>query len=367
MNMNVTRQQFVTWAAVSLIGLCVLAASALAEELRIITYQGTVPESQVETFKQLIKEKYQVELTVTLSWLSDPGDSLTPLKNGQIDILSCPHNIPKDANFKYITGKLTLPLDLNNIPNYANLIPALQSPEYISEDGQVYGVAYAYGPYGLVYNTNLVSAAPTSWKVLWEPQYAGKYAISADFYELNVLTTALAQGVPKDKLGQFESVSSPAFLEQLTALSKNAKNKWVGIDTADSLQGLSLGAAFGFALNELATRGEVWQFASPQEGTTVGVGNWMLSHTLRDKPQLKQIAEEWINFTIGPEYQYEVIVKTISNFPVSLAIKDRLTTEEVARFHLDNPNYFKDNMILWPMLDKRTRTGFELLWQKATR
>jgi spermidine/putrescine transport system substrate-binding protein len=51
--------------------------------------------------------------------------------------------------------------------------------------------------------------------------------------------------------------------------------------------------------------------------------------------------------------------------PVVSTIKDKLTPEEIERFHLDDPNHFKNNRILWPTLEKADRNGFERLWEKA--
>ena len=48
-------------------------------------------------------------------------------------------------------------------------------------DGNVYGVPYMYGPNFLMYNTDVVTPAPTSWDITFEPElngapnpYAGK-------------------------------------------------------------------------------------------------------------------------------------------------------------------------------------------------
>jgi hypothetical protein len=68
---------------------------------------------------------------------------------------------------------------------------------------------------------------------------------------------------------------------------------------------------------------------------------------------------------IGLDYQRHVILGTY--FPVNLAIRKQLDPETIAYYHLDNPNYFQEQMVLWPTLDKRARTAFGLFWEKATR
>ncbi len=104
--------------------------------------------------------------------------------------------------------------------------------------------------------------------------------------------------------------------------------------------------------------------AEPREGTTAWVDNFMISHTLRDKPKLKMIAEEWLNLVLSDEFQLHM-VQAVGVGPVVTSIMGKLSPEEVKRFHLDDPTYFKKNRILWPTLKKAERKGFKRLWDKA--
>jgi spermidine/putrescine transport system substrate-binding protein len=105
--------------------------------------------------------------------------------------------------------------------------------------------------------------------------------------------------------------------------------------------------------------------ASPEEGSTAYIDAWMVSHTLRENPTLKRLAEAWIDYTISPDFQVEQVVRTLNNFPVNTTIVDRLTPEEIAAFHLNEPEYFQEYFIPWEVLDKKNSKGFELLWKKA--
>ncbi len=337
------------------------------EELRILTWEGYAPAKHIEIFRQLVRNKYDFDLNITVKYVSDPDEFYKAVRNKKADIFTPAHNLPKDPRYKFIKGKLTLPLDLRNIPYHKDLIPALQKADYFSKGGQLYVVPFMYGPYGLAYNTGLVKEEPKSWNVLWDPKYAGKYAISSDYYEANIFSAALSMGIDKIRIAQYDSVFSPELLGKLKYLVKNAKSLWTGVDSADTLQGLSLATAWGFSFPELKKRGEIWKMGSPGEGTTGWIDCWMISHTLRDKPKLKRIAEEWINYVIAPDFQLDVCVRTLGSAPVNLTIKEQLTPEEIRTFHLDEPNYFQDKFLPWEILDKHTRKGFKLLWKKATR
>jgi len=39
--------------------------------------------------------------------------------------------------------------------------------------------------------------------------------------------------------------------------------------------------------------------------------------------------------------------------------------DEILQFHMDDPDYFKNNIILWPTLNTRQRNFFKLLWNDA--
>ncbi len=155
----------------------------------------------------------------------------------------------------------------------------------------------------------------------------------------------------------------------MSLLVKNAKVFWKGVDTADDIEGLALATTWGFCLDDLSKRGEVWKMAEPQEGTTGWVDNFVLSSDLSDKPFLKTVAEEWLNFILNPEFQANVVVRQLESDPVVTTVRDLLTKDEVAKHHLDEPNYFQNKRILWPILDEKNyeRSALHNLWKHTTK
>ncbi|MGE0087433.1 MAG: PotD/PotF family extracellular solute-binding protein [Desulfococcaceae bacterium] len=340
--------------------------SAYAEELRILCWEGYADSEYTQNFEKIVKKKHGMDLKITVRNVSDPQEFFDGIRGKEIDLISPAHNIPKSWLWQLIGKKLVLPVNLSHIPNYKNIIPELQNADYISENGEVYGVPIVYGPYGLAYNTAVFKEAPESWNIFWDPRYAGKYAVSSDYYDANIYFAGLASGFGRKDIFDYDKMNTPEIREKLQKLAQNAKIFWKGVDTADDLQGLAFATAWGFAIPELAKRGEIWKMAQPKEGTTGWVDNWMIGFSLKDNPQMKQIAEEWINYSISPEVQVGYVRK-IAQFPVNLSIKDRLTAEEIRDFHLDDPGYFKKNLILWEVLRERDQNGFKRLWEEARR
>ncbi|MDM8542994.1 extracellular solute-binding protein [Desulfococcaceae bacterium HSG9] len=215
----------------------------------------------------------------------------------------------------------------------------------------------------MAYNTAILKEAPESWNILWDPRFKNKYAIGKDQYEENIFSAALAMGFSRNDISNYKKLNTPEFQEKLAQLVANAHGMWEGVDKLEDLKGLTLATSWGDTPNSMKKMGEIWKMAEPKEGTTAWVDNFMISHTLEDKPKLKRIAEEWLNIILSDEYQIYMV--RVGGLPVITTIMDRLTPDEIKRFHLDDPDHFKNNRILWPTLGKADRKGLKRLWDKA--
>ncbi len=341
------------------------AAFAKDMTLRMWVWDGYTPDSLCKQFKKTVKDKYDVNLKLEIKYVGGNDDFFPALRDGKVDIISPSHNVPKDKRWKLIQLNMVLPLNLENIPNYKNIIPALQKADYCTQGGKVYAVPHVRGPYGLAYNTTILKKEPKSWNVFWDPKYKGKYALGgADQYEHNVSMTALALGISPDKIYDFMTLNTPELQKKLAQLAINAGGMWEGVDDPKTLKGRSLAAVWGFSLPELKKMGETWKIAEPKEGTTGWVDNFMISHTLENNVKLRRIAEEWLNFVLSDDYQvYDV--RGLACAPVTRTVSDKLTHEEIKQLHLDDPSHFEENRILWKVLDKKDRKGIKRLWDDA--
>ena len=96
----------------------------------------------------------------------------TKLKTGgsSYDII-----IPSDYMVaRLIAEDMLLPLDFDNIPNFALVDDAYKNNAFDPEN--LYSVPYTWGTVGLIYNTKYVDEEDVtgSWDLLWNPKYAGK-------------------------------------------------------------------------------------------------------------------------------------------------------------------------------------------------
>jgi len=333
--------------------------------LRILTWQGYTPKTMLEQFKAEIKLKYNEDLAFEIRYVSHSDEFFEYIRNETVDIIAPSHNIIHDERYQLIPKRLLLPIDLKNVPNYKDLIPALQFAPYTTANNKVYSVPMLHGPYGLIYDTDKVSKAPSSWKVLWSKEYQNRYAISYDYLEANVYITALALGVPKDKLTDINTLQAYGVASALKVLVKNSNNMWRGVDTPEDLKGNSIATSWGFSLPQLKALKKEWKMAEMKEGVTGWVDGYALTNSLAGKPKLKLIAEEWINFCISKKVQLEIVVKGLGSSPVNTSIADALTAEQLKQSHFDDLDYYKKQRILWPLLTRRQRNYFRSIWDAA--
>ena len=346
--------------------MCMSATTCAAEDvLRLLVWEGYAPESFRDRFEKLILDKYGRKVTLEVTYITGPDSLFAPIRKREVDLVSLTHHHFNDGRFNFISNGLLIPLDSNNIPGYSDLIPELRDAEYLRKENDVFGIPICQGVYGLAYNVERMEPAPTSWRVLWDPEHKGAYTIGANEYLYNVCMTALAMGYPRKTIGQFTRLDSKKFREQLRLLAENAGGFWVGQDKMEDLAGKNLSVGWGDALNGLRERGERWQTADPEEGSLYWVDSLALTWALDDKPFLKVVAEEWINYVLAPEYQVDQVIRTLSQWPTTTTVSPRLTEAERERLHVGEADFFREKNILLPTFSHRDRNGLKLLWDEA--
>jgi putative spermidine/putrescine transport system substrate-binding protein len=122
-----------------------------------------------EAVNQYVVEKFQTETGAKV--VLDPSYSYVKLaadnKAPNVDLVFL-----DDA--RVIQGGeagLLTKLEPAKISEWANVYP-----QFI--DSNNYGIAWAIGSYGIVYNKDKITTPPTSWNDLWKPEYKGKVAVN---------------------------------------------------------------------------------------------------------------------------------------------------------------------------------------------
>src|SRR5512139_3353086 len=97
---------------------------------------------------------------------------VTLMKTGEYDAVSA----SGDASLRLVYGGVVAPVNTELVPNYKDIFPALKLKPWNSVDGVAYGIPHGRGANLLMYRTDVVKPAPTSWDVVFDKAspYKGK-------------------------------------------------------------------------------------------------------------------------------------------------------------------------------------------------
>lgn len=331
-------------------------------QLRMLIKEGYAPKEYRDEFSRLMKTEYDINVTIKVEYTSQPEQYLESLRRRSHELISPTHNIFKSPRWPLIHSRLLLPLRTKNIPNLKHLVPSLRESDFYNDYDKVYAAPFLQGTYGLAYNSALVKE-PKTWKVLWDPEFKGKYAVSSGYPEVNVYVSALAMGIDKTNISNVSIVNTPEFKQHLNVLSDNAARVWHGSDTAEILSGLTYATSWGFALTDLNAQGEPWKMSNPAEGSPAWVDTWALAAHLKRLPDHRWVAEQWINFVLSDRKQLGYM-RNLSASPTNELVAKIATAKEVKTFHLGDRKYFK-NLLFWPKLSKKAQDIYGSLWRDA--
>lgn len=352
----------------TLIIFCIILHSAniYAEEhvLRVLTWEGYLPSQVVKQFEKIISEKYGKKITIEVSQSEGSAEFYSPIRSHQTDVVLMTHNDFNDERFNYIKNGLLLPLDTKHFPRYETILPKLKTIKSVIDEGKIFGIPMAHGVYSIIYNKDKLEERPTSWKVFWKEEHKNKYALAKNEHICNAASVALAMGYDENDLTDFSKLNNEEFKEKLHAFAANASNFWESVDKANDILGKNIATSWGDSITEARFFAEEWAFAFPEEGSLIWVDCVALTNTLKEKPFLKEIALEFINFLLSKRYQIDYILRDRTNVPVTKDIYPLLTNQEredTEKMH----KYINDKGILLPTCSLKNRNGITLLWEEA--
>jgi len=147
------------------------SAGAESGDLNIIAYAGVWQEQYEEAVIKPFEEKYP-DITVNYVSKRSSAEMLSALQGQQsapaTDVSIMDISVSTSGNSQGLFEKV----DESMVPNLANV-----DEQFLNADG--YGPAVGVDAIGLLYDTQAIPETPTSWNILWDPQYAGKINVMA--------------------------------------------------------------------------------------------------------------------------------------------------------------------------------------------
>jgi spermidine/putrescine transport system substrate-binding protein len=328
--------------------LAAFSVSALADEIRVLNWQGygTDEASAIEAFSN------KTGHTVVHDYFTSEQEMLTKLRTnpGAYDVVLINSAFTGQAVKEGLIGKI----DTADMPNVKDLSPNLgQNPELV-RDGATYGVAWTWGVTGLAVNKDSVTPLPDSLGVLWDPQYKGKVSLRDDGIEA-VQFAALAVGQDFNDIKDMNAIKDKlqALVPQVKAFW-SSENDWNQFFSAGDF---TVSTFWSGGAGRSASKGLPVVFIIPKEGAV----GWLDSLSIPATSKHADAARAFINWMIDPEFYTAWAAKGAPSSANAKAVAalpetdfNRKTLSDpavVARVHFVNP------------LSEETRKSYLELWQ----
>lgn len=335
-------------------GTKLLGSEALAQtELNAIIWEGYTAEAFAKTWEDANDAK------INSTFMASSDDAFAQLQAGggsNFDLVSASNDLTQ----RLVDAQLVQEIDPSRLSNFPDLVEQFQRPPYIYFDDKLYGANFAWGPTIMLYNTEAIPEAPTSWAALLNEEYSGRIAtwnapIQIAQYAL-LLDPAPADPYALDD-GQLAAVKDMLLAQrplvraywnfggELAELYVNGE-----IDISDAWPYATIQARAGGA-----TVAEVW----PSEGVTGWSDSWMIT----SGAQNVDLCYSWIDFMLGPDGQMGVLEGNkyaITNSKVIESLPDELRAE----LYMDNIAEWYNKILMWknvPNMD-----AWLQVWQEAT-
>jgi putative spermidine/putrescine transport system substrate-binding protein len=314
-----------------------IQANARTEgKVNLLIWPGYADKSWADTFAQ------NTGCTVNTKDFGTSDDAIDLIASGEWDGLSASGN----ATQRLIAKGDVAPVDVDLLPNYADIAEGLKNQPYNSLDGQPYGAPHGRGPNLLVFRTDEVTPEPDSWSVIWDPntQYKGKISIYDD--SPFIADAALWLKATQPDLGienpyQLNDEQFTAAVNLMKGLAPNVGEWWA--DYAKQIQSITnkdvlVGTTWPFQVNTLLADKQPVKAIKPKEGTTGWSDTWMI-YSKAANPNCMYL---WMDYIMSPEAQAKV-AEYFGEAPANLKACDLTkNTNHCTEFHADDESWWED-------------------------
>lgn len=240
--------------------------------------------------------------------MTDSANGVQLLKSGQYDGGS----FSGDATIRLMAAGDVAPVNVDLIPNYKDVFPGLKLKEFNSKGGVPYGVPHGRGPNLLMWNTDVVTTAPTTWDPIFEGGAAYQGKISIYDSSIYIADAALHLMTTKPDLGitnpyQLNDAQFAAAIDLLKKQHDNGAIYW-GLLT-DQVQSFAagdtvIGTTWPYQVNLLKGENAHVQAVLPTEGSTGWSDTWMISsHAAHPNCMYK-----WMNHMLSAQANAEATI-----------------------------------------------------------
>ncbi len=237
---------------------------------------------------------------VTFKPYGTSDEALSLFKTGQYDAIAA----SGDATLRLIAGGSVQPLNTKLIPSYTGVYSFLKNRNWNTVDGKTYGVPHGYGANLLMYNTKVVTPAPTSWSVVFDGASKYKGKVTAYDSPIYIADAALYLMKHQPALGiknpyALDDKQLAAAVTLLKAQRANVGEYWS--DYLKSIQSFEtgnsvVGTTWQVIKNSMSAKATV-DAILPTEGATGWSDSWMIASNAKHV----NCAYQWLSYIDTPK------------------------------------------------------------------
>jgi putative spermidine/putrescine transport system substrate-binding protein len=315
--------------------------------LTVLAWPGYVENGSTDPAVNWVKpfeDATGCKVTVQVFGTSDEAFSLFSTNPDKFDVISA----SGDASLRLVRAGYVQPVNVDLIKNYADIFPALKDKPYNTVDGVHYGIPHGRGSNLLMWRTDNVNPAPTTWAQMFDPSssFAGKVSVyDAPIY---IADAAVVLMKTKPELGiknpyALDDTQFAAAVDLLKKQKPMISQYWV--DYTKQMDAFRNGDA---------TVGTTWQVITnllqgetpavpvdvikPPEGATGWSDTWMIN----SKTKHINCAYKFIDHIVSPETNIQ-IAEWFGEAPGnSKACALAVNPDHCKIFHADDEAFWKD-------------------------
>ncbi len=273
-------------------------------QVNLVNWAGYVENGSTDKAVDWVTEFQETTGCKVNSKVGNTSDEMvTLMRTGNYDSVSA----SGDATLRLIAAGDVVPVDTELTPNYADVFEGLKNQPHNSVDGQMYGVPHGRGANLLMWRTDKVDPAPTSWGVVFDENSPYKGNITAYDSPIYIADAALYLKATQPDLGienvyELDDTQFQAAVDLLKKQRGVIGEYWSDYTkeiAAFKSGGSVVGTTWQVIANLLAAEEPpvAIETALPEEGATGWSDTWMVYA----KAANPNCAYLWLDWIISPQ------------------------------------------------------------------
>jgi putative spermidine/putrescine transport system substrate-binding protein len=253
------------------------------------------------------EDKTGCKTTVQVFGTSDEAFGLFTTNPEKFDVISA----SGDASLRLVRAGYVQPVNVDLVPNYKDIFPALKDKAYNTVDGVHYGIPHGRGSNLLMWRTDLVNPAPTSWAQMFDPS-SGYNKVSVYNAPIYIADAVVVLMKSKPQLGiknpyALDDTQFQAAVDLLNQQKPMITDYWVDyVKQQDAFRAgdATVGTTWQVIANLLqAEKPPVKvKVIKPPEGSTGWSDTWMIN----SKTKHLNCAYKWLDYIVSPKVNAQV-------------------------------------------------------------